>query len=84
VCAAFGARIANTTASLSDASSEVYLRHLDRRDCDKEFVPMAAARGSRVIQTMLKRLASDERINGTEKSAGTVGTMTAPVKRTAS
>jgi hypothetical protein len=45
---------------------------------------MAAPKGSTVIQTMLKRLAESERINGTEKSAGTVGTMTALVKRTAS
>jgi hypothetical protein len=45
---------------------------------------MAAPKGSIVIQTMLKRLAADERRTGTEKAEGTVGTMTALVKRAAS
>jgi len=52
--------------------------------CDKEFVAMAAPKGSIVVQTMLKRLADDERKNGMEKTAGTVGTMATLVKRAAS
>jgi hypothetical protein len=60
------------------------LSQLDRRHCDKEFEAMAAPKGSTVIQAMLKRLAADERSNSTEKVAGTVGTMTALVKRAAS
>jgi hypothetical protein len=41
---------------------------------------MAAPKGSSVIQTMLKRLEQEER----KSTAGTVGTMTALVKRAAS
>jgi hypothetical protein len=73
--------------SLSDALSAVSLFQLDRQECDKEFVAMAAPKGSSVIQTMLKRLAQDAEQDSRKQSremAGTVGTMTALVKRAAS
>jgi hypothetical protein len=84
----FGALIAKSSASLSDALSAVYLFRLDCHDSDKEFVAMAAPKGSVVIQTMLKRLAEDAsqevRKSSTEQRAGTVGTVTSLVKQAAS
>jgi hypothetical protein len=44
---------------------------------------MAAPKGSSVIQTMLKRLAEEERNRGTEKTAETVGTMAARLAKAA-
>ena len=83
----FGAAIAKSRMSLSDALSAVYPVQLDRQDCGKEFVAMAAPKGSSVIQTMLKRLAQDAEQDSRKQSreiAGTVGTMTALAKRAAS
>lgn len=44
---------------------------------------MAAPKSSSVIQTMLKRLAEDERNGSTEKTAGTVGTMASRLAKAA-
>jgi hypothetical protein len=44
---------------------------------------MAAPKGSSVMQTMLKRLAEDERGRGTTKAAETVGTMAPNLEKVA-